>query len=73
MTDTLSAEKTASAIDNSTAEQISKMKRADIIGFFLAGLLNNASYVIMIAGAKSIAPSMVGLVYVCNVVPSFLV
>lgn len=27
----------------------------------------------MIAGAKNIAPSMVGLIYVCNVVPSFMV
>ena len=73
MSDTLPAENTASITDNSATEQNAKMKRADIIGFFLAGLLNNASYVIMIAGAKNIAPSMVGLVYVCNVVPSFLV
>lgn len=49
------------------------MSRTDTAGFFLSGLLNNSSYVIMIAGAKNIAPSMVGLVYVCNVVPSFLV
>jgi battenin len=34
-------------------------------------LFNNSSYVIMIAGAKSISPSMVGLVYVCLIVPSF--
>jgi hypothetical protein len=49
------------------------MNRQDIFGFFISGLLNNSSYVIMIAGAKNIAPSMVGLVYVCNVVPAFLV
>mmetsp|Transcript_946 Transcript_946/g.944 ORF Transcript_946/g.944 Transcript_946/m.944 type:complete len:404 (+) Transcript_946:139-1350(+) len=45
----------------------------DIFGFFLAGLLNNMAFVIMIAGAKNIAPSLVGVVYVCNIVPSFIV
>ena len=44
-----------------------------MMGFFLAGLFNNSSYVIMIAGAKEISPSMVGIVYVCNVVPSITV
>ena len=43
------------------------------IGFFVSGLFNNASYVIMLAGAKNITPSAVGLVYVCNIFPSFLV
>lgn len=42
----------------------STMNDFDKLGFFLAGLFNNASFVIMIAGAKNIAPSMVGLVYV---------
>lgn len=50
----------------------SPMQTVDTVAFFLAGLLNNSSYVIMIAGAKSISPSMVGLVFVCLVVPSFL-
>jgi battenin len=45
----------------------------DIVGFFLAGLLNNMAFVIMIAGAKNIAPSLVGVVYACNIIPSFLV
>lgn len=45
----------------------------DIIGFFFAGLLNNMAFVIMIAGAKNIAPSLVGVVYACNIIPSFLV
>jgi len=40
----------------------SGMTPVEIFGFFLAGLFNNSSYVIMIAGAKNIAPSMVGLV-----------
>lgn len=45
----------------------------DIVGFFFAGLLNNMTFVIMIAGAKNIAPSLVGVVFACNIVPSFLV
>lgn len=49
-----------------------KMTRTDTLAFFLAGLFNNSSYVIMIAGAKSISPSMVGLVFVCLIVPSFI-
>jgi battenin len=35
--------------------------------------MNNAGYIIMLAGAKNIDPSKVGLVYVCNIVPSFTV
>eukprot|EP00601_Ochromonadales_sp_CCMP2298_P015147 CAMPEP_0173224564 /NCGR_PEP_ID=MMETSP1142-20121109/4417_1 /TAXON_ID=483371 /ORGANISM="non described non described, Strain CCMP2298" /LENGTH=205 /DNA_ID=CAMNT_0014152861 /DNA_START=139 /DNA_END=754 /DNA_ORIENTATION=- len=34
----------------------------DFVGFWLAGLFNNSSYVIMLAGAKHISPDMVGLV-----------
>lgn len=49
------------------------MRIEDVAGFYLAGLLNNSGYVIMLAGAKSIAPSYVGVVYVCNVVPSLTV
>ena len=45
----------------------------NLLAFFIAGLINNSSYVIMIAGAKDIDPSMVGLVYICLVVPSFMV
>jgi hypothetical protein len=36
-----------------------QMSKRDLGGFFLAGLLNNTSYVIMIAGAKEISPSLV--------------
>ena len=49
------------------------MRIEDLAGFYLAGLLNNSGYVIMLAGAKSIAPSYVGVVYVCNVVPAITV
>lgn len=54
-------------------QNVIKMGTKDSVAFFLAGLLNNASYVIMIAGAKDISPSMVGLVYAVAMVPSFLI
>jgi hypothetical protein len=38
------------------------LPRNDFVGFWLAGLFNNSSYVIMLAGAKHISPDMVGLV-----------
>uniref|UniRef100_A0A7S1JHF2 Battenin n=1 Tax=Eutreptiella gymnastica TaxID=73025 RepID=A0A7S1JHF2_9EUGL len=44
-----------------------------LYAFWLLGLLNNTAYVIMIAGAKDILPSAVGLVYVCNVLPGFAI
>jgi battenin len=40
--------------------------------FFLLGLLNNSSYVIMLAGAKEISEGGVALVFICNVLPSFM-
>lgn len=74
MVDTPAASASSGAVsESSPAPSVAVMTRTDIIGFFISGVLNNSSYVIMIAGAKNIAPSMVGLVYVCNVVPSFLV
>ncbi|CAK9026383.1 Protein btn-1, partial [Durusdinium trenchii] len=41
--------------------------------FWLMGLLNNAAFVILNAGAKDISAGGVGLVYVSNVVPSLMV
>ena len=45
----------------------------NFLGFWLSGLLNNSSYVIMIAGAKDLDSSMVGLIFFCGVAPSFMV
>ena len=45
----------------------------NFLGFWLSGLLNNSSYVIMIAGAKDLDSSMVGLIFFCGVAPSFTV
>jgi len=40
--------------------------------FFVLGLLNNASYVIMLASAKNISEGGTGLVYICSVFPGLL-
>jgi battenin len=42
------------------------------IAFFGLGLLNNACYVIMIAGAPLVSKGSVGLVYLCAVVPGVM-
>jgi len=53
-------------------------KRADgetrrhLAAMFCLGMLNNSSFVIMIASAKSVLPADVALVYVCSSLPSFL-
>jgi len=44
-----------------------------VIGFWLMGMLNNAIFVILNAGAKEIDAGGVGLVYFCNVFPAFVV
>ena len=42
-----------------------------LVAFWLLGLLNNASFVIMIASAKSIASGGVGFVYLADTLPGF--
>ncbi len=49
------------------------LSRRNLVAWWVLGLTNNAGYVIMNAGAKLITPSLVALVYICNVVPSFTV
>ncbi|CAL5228292.1 g11397 [Coccomyxa viridis] len=44
-----------------------------LAAFGSLGLLNNAGYVIMIAGANEISQSSVGLVYFCAIFPTLLV
>ena len=58
--------------DNNNNKSSSPYLTREFITFFLIGILNNSTYVIMNAGAKEIAPSAVGFVYVCNVAPSFI-
>jgi len=40
---------------------------------FLLGVLNNSIFVILNAGAKDIVPGGVGLVYLCNTLPTLLI
>lgn len=51
----------------------SKPSRTLDIAFWLLGLFNNSSYVIMIASAKTISEGGTGLVFLANVVPSMLI
>lgn len=44
-----------------------------IVSFWILGLLNNSSYVIMIASAKSISEGGTALVFLANVVPSLTI
>ena len=57
---------------NDRKRNASRYCKRDFVAFFIIGIINNSTYVIMNAGAKEIAPSAVGFVYVCNVLPSFL-
>jgi len=44
-----------------------------VTAFWLLGLINNATYVIMLAGAKEISEGGIGLVYLANIVPTFFI
>lgn len=64
----------ASASDEcclSTTE--SKEQKCNLVAFFLFGVLNNFSYVVMLAGAKEISNGGTALSYIFSVVPSLLV
>lgn len=41
--------------------------------FWLLGLINNSSYVIMMAVAKEIAPGAVGIVFLADVAPTMII
>ena len=58
---------------NSEDNDENNRKKQTLLGFWFMGLLNNASYVVMIAGAKSISEGGTGLVFIMNVLPSLLV
>eukprot|EP00299_Pterocystis_sp_00344_P008314 c3099_g1_i1.p1 GENE.c3099_g1_i1~~c3099_g1_i1.p1 ORF type:complete len:426 (-),score=66.65 c3099_g1_i1:23-1276(-) len=62
------------------ADRVSRQSRfaftpvnRNLLAFWLLGLMNNASYVIMNAGATEIASGATGLVYLANIVPSFII
>ena len=48
-------------------------RQAELAGFWLLGLLNNSSYVIMLAAAGDISAGSVGLVFFCAIFPTFLI
>ena len=51
----------------------SKIHRGLGVSFWIAGLINNAGYVIMIAAAKAISEDAVGLVFLANILPAMVV
>ena len=52
---------------------IQNEKRRNLIAFFLLGLLNNCTYVLLNAGAGDIVPGEYAVIYLCNIVPSLIV
>jgi hypothetical protein len=54
-------------------QQRARLAWRTFLGFWLLGLLNNSSYVIMIAGANEIDASAVGLVFLAAIAPTALV
>ncbi len=51
----------------------SKERLRNVLGFWLLGFFNNVAYVVNNAGAGDIVPGDYGLIYVCGVLPSFLI
>lgn len=45
----------------------------NLVAFWLLGLLNNISYVILLAGAAEISAGGVGLVFLADIAPTFIV
>jgi len=64
---------TVVAADGAVVADASEITTRDLLGFFFFGVINNTSYVIMIAGAKDIDPSMIGIVYLVSELPSISV
>eukprot|EP00298_Acanthocystis_sp_HF-20_P007111 c16787_g1_i1.p1 GENE.c16787_g1_i1~~c16787_g1_i1.p1 ORF type:complete len:424 (+),score=180.03 c16787_g1_i1:34-1272(+) len=48
-------------------------KPRNVIAFWILGLINNSSYVIMNAGASEISNGAVALVYISNIIPTLIV
>lgn len=59
-------------VENSSTTTKTMPQIQNNVAFWLLGLLNNSSYVIMIAGAVKISASAVGLVYLCAVLPGII-
>jgi battenin len=63
----------SSSTSTSTSNATSTSTRRVVACFWILGLLNNTSYVIMIACAKSISEGGTALVFLANIVPSLVV
>mmetsp|Transcript_13625 Transcript_13625/g.31938 ORF Transcript_13625/g.31938 Transcript_13625/m.31938 type:complete len:700 (+) Transcript_13625:433-2532(+) len=50
-----------------------KIRRGLGVYFWIAGVINNVGYVIMIAAAKAISEDAVGLVFLANILPAMVV
>lgn len=50
-----------------------RMAMRDNLAFWFLGLINNSSYVIMMAFAKDILPSAVGVVFLADVAPTMVI
>lgn len=48
-------------------------RRRNLAAFWLLGLLNNLPYVILLAGATEISAGGVGLVFLADIAPTFVV
>lgn len=70
-------EKADEARKETTGEEQKEEKRKEaarnLMGFFLMGLLNNVTYVMMNAGAGDIVPGEYAVIYLCNIAPSMVV
>lgn len=56
-----------------TSSSSSPSSNSAQIPFWLMGILNNVSYIIMLAGAKEISEGETALVYLANILPTLLV
>lgn len=59
--------------ENATSATTAKASLRNTAAFWLLGLINNSGYVIMMAVAKDIAPGAVGVVFLVDVAPTFLI
>ena len=62
-----------SSRNDGAATNDQQLRHRLIVSFWMLGLLNNASYVLMIACAKSMSEGGTGLIFLANIVPSLAI
>lgn len=73
--DSMSAEGTGALLLPEVSRASAAAKTAAVrnnLAFWFLGLLNNTSYVVMMAFAKDILPGAVGIVFLVNIFPTML-